>query len=77
MMLEKLIEGITDAVGFVVGALVGYGLGENLGLDIFAEGYSHSSIAAIILIGLGGGFGLQAARHLRGKLNHEDDSSHP
>ena len=47
---------LTDAVSFVVGALVGYGLGENLGLNVFAEGYSHSSIVAIILIGLGGGF---------------------
>lgn len=73
-MIDQLIEGLTDAVGFVVGALVGYGLGDNLGLNIFAEGYSNSSIVAIILIGLGGGFGLQAARHLRGKLNSEDDN---
>ena len=72
MMIDKLIEGLTDAVGFLVGALVGYGLSENLGLNVFAEGYSHSSIVAIILIGLGGGFGLQAARHLRGKLNGEE-----
>ena len=73
-MIDQLIEGLTDAVGFVVGALVGYGLGDNLGLNIFSEGYSNSSIVAIILIGLGGGFGLQAARHLRGKLHSEDDT---
>ena len=74
MMIDKLLEGLTDAIGFVVGALVGYGLGDNLGLNIFAEGYSGSSIVAIILVGLGGGFGLQAARHLRGKLNAPDDA---
>ena len=75
MMIEKLIEGLTDAVGFVVGALVGYGVGENFGLEIFADGYSTSSIVGIVLIGLGGGFGLQAARHLRGKIDRADDST--
>ena len=77
MMIDKLLEGLTDAIGFVVGALVGYGLGDNLGLNIFAEGYSNSSIVAIILVGLGGGFGLQAARHLRGKIHGDDDAPHP
>ena len=75
-MIEKLIEGLTDAIGFVVGALVGYGLGENLGLGLFAEGYSLGSIGAIALVGLGGGFGLQAARHLRGKLHEPGDDVH-
>jgi len=73
-MIEKLIEGVTDAIGFIVGSLVGYGLGENLGLEIFSEGYSLASLGAIALVGLGGGFGLQAARHLRGKLNAPDDA---
>ena len=75
MLIEKLIEGLTDAIGFVVGALVGYGLGNNFGLEIFADGYSTSSIVGIVLIGLGGGFGLQAARHLRGKIDHSDDAA--
>ena len=73
-MIEKLIEGVTDAIGFIVGSLVGYGLGENLGLEIFSEGYNLASLGAIALVGLGGGFGLQAARHLRGKLNAPDDA---
>jgi hypothetical protein len=34
---------------------------------LFAQGYSAGSIAAIALVGLGGGLGLQAARFLRGK----------
>ena len=64
-MFASLIEGLTDAIGFVVGALLGYGLGVTFGLDLFAEGYGTGSIIAIILVGLGGGMGLQAARYVR------------
>jgi hypothetical protein len=64
-MLAQLIEGLTDAIGFVIGSLLGYGLGVGLGLNIFAEGYGPSSIAAIILVGIGGGIGLQTARRFR------------
>ena len=64
-MLAQLIEGLTDAIGFVVGALLGYGLGVGLGLNIFAEGYGTSSIAAIVLVGIGGDMDLQAARRFR------------
>lgn len=64
-MFASLIEGLTDAIGFVVGALLGYGLGVTFGLDLFAEGYGTGSIIAIMLVGLGGGLGLQAARHFR------------
>jgi hypothetical protein len=64
-MLASLIEGLTDAIGFVVGALLGYGLGVTFGLDLFAEGYGAGSIMAILLVGIGGGMGLQAARRFR------------
>ena len=67
MLQQLVVEGLTDAVGFVVGALLGYGLGQLLGLELFAEGYSAGSIVAIALVGLGGGLGLQAARFMRGK----------
>ena len=60
-----LLEGLSDAVGFVGGALAGYGLGLLLGLDIFAPGYDAASIAGIALVGLGGGLGLHLARHWR------------
>ncbi len=59
------MEGLTDAIGFVVGALLGYGVGAAIGLDLFAPGYGTGSIIAIILVGIGGGMGLQAARHFR------------
>ncbi len=60
-----LIEGASDAVGFLAGALIGYGIGYLLGLDLFAEGYDTRSILAIALVGLGGGVGLNAARRWR------------
>lgn len=60
-----LVEGLSDAVGFVGGALIGYWAGRLMGLDIFAEGYGNSSIAGIVLVGIGGGIGLQLARRWR------------
>lgn len=62
---QLLIEGFSDAVGFVGGALGGYWLGQFLGWEMFGEGYSGTSIGAILLVGLGGGLGLQLARAWR------------
>mgnify|MGYP006870078443 CR=1 FL=1 len=59
---KLLLEGVSDAVGFIGGALAGYWIGQLLGWDIFSEGYSNASIGAILLVGLGGGGGLQLAR---------------
>ncbi|WP_315128617.1 hypothetical protein [Comamonas antarctica] len=59
---KMLVEGLSDAAGFVVGGLLGYGLGRLLNLDLFASGYGPSTLAAIVLIGLCAGAGLQAAR---------------
>ena len=56
------VEGLADAVGFVGGALLGFWLGRLLGLDIFSPGYGNASIGGIVLVGLGGGLGLQLAR---------------
>ena len=64
---SMLLEGLSDAVGFVGGALIGYGVGLLLGLNIFDAGYSNSSIFGIVLVGLGGGLGLQAARRWRNR----------
>ncbi len=64
-MFASLIEGLTDAIGFIVGALLGYGVGVTFGLNLFAEGYGTGSIIAILLVGIGGGMGLQAARCFR------------
>jgi hypothetical protein len=65
-------EGLTDAVGFLGGSLLGFGLGQLFGLDIFANGYSNSVIGGIVLVGLGGGLGLQGVRHWR-QSRHTND----
>jgi len=62
---KLLMEGLSDAVGFIGGALLGYWAGLMLGLDIFAPGYGNASIGGIVLVGLGGGLGLQLARRWR------------
>ncbi len=64
-MHPLLLEGLSDAVGFVGGALAGFWIGRLLGLDIYAPGYDASVIAGILLMGLGGGVGLQLARRWR------------
>ena len=69
-----LFEGLTDAIGFIVGALLGYGLGVTFGLNLFDEGYGTGSIIAILLVGLGGGMGLQAARRIRDRQAQPPDS---
>ncbi|NMM76627.1 hypothetical protein B2J86_06505 [Acidovorax sp. SRB_14] len=60
-----LLEGVSDAVGFVGGALAGFGLGQAFGLDVFAAGYGTASLLGIALVGVGGGLGLHAARRWR------------
>ena len=69
-----LFEGLTDAVGFLGGSLLGFGLGHLFGLDIFANGYSNSVIGGIVLVGLGGGMGLQGVRRWRHSRNKDDQA---
>lgn len=66
---QLLLEGSSDAIGFVGGALLGWGLSHVLGFDLFAQGFGTGSIAAIALVGVGGGVGLKLARLWRSK-NH-------
>lgn len=66
-MKKLFLEGLSDAIGFVGGALLGFWLGQMLGWDIFAPGYSNTSIGGIVLAGVGGGLGLQLARFLRAR----------
>jgi hypothetical protein len=73
-MNNKLwIEGVSDAVGFIGGAMLGFWAGKLLGLDIFAAGYGNASIGGIVLVGLGGGLGLQLARRWRAKQSAQDN----
>ena len=60
---QLLKLGAAQAVLFVAGALLGRGLGLLLGLDAFGgAGYGNKEIFGILLIGLGGGGGVQLAR---------------
>ncbi|HZY19859.1 MAG TPA: hypothetical protein VFE82_15405 [Ramlibacter sp.] len=67
-MNALLAEGLTDAIGFVAGALLAFGLARLLGIDPLAPGYDTASIGGIVLLGVGGGVGLQVARRLRARL---------
>jgi hypothetical protein len=69
---KLLIEGLSDAVGFVGGAMAGYWAGLWLGWDIFSAGYNNASIGAILLVGLGGGGGLHLARFWRAQPKKKD-----
>jgi hypothetical protein len=62
---EALIEGVSDAVGFVLGGMLGFGVGQLLGWNIFEPGYGARAIAGIALCGIGGGIGLRVARAWR------------
>lgn len=64
-----LLEGLSDAIGFVGGALLGFWIGRLFGLNIFSEGYGSASMVGIVLVGLGGGVGLQLARRWRKRSN--------
>ncbi len=66
-MNPLLLEGLTDAVGFVAGALLGWGVAQLLGLDPLAPGYSGSTLGGIAMLGLGGGVGLHLARRWRAR----------
>jgi hypothetical protein len=65
-MNKLLVEGLSDAVGFLGGALLGFWIGQLLGWDIFASGYGANAIGGIVLCGGGGGAGLHLARRWRG-----------
>jgi hypothetical protein len=60
---QLLKLGLAQAVLFVAGALLGRWVGLLLGLDAFGPGgYGNKEIFGILLIGLGGGGGVQIAR---------------
>ncbi len=64
-MHPLLIEGLSDAIGFLGGVLLAYWLGRPVGFDPLAAGYGGVAIGGIVLVGLGGGIGLHLARRWR------------
>ena len=82
MSRNLLVDGLSDAIGFVGGALLGFWAGKLVGWDIFASGYGTDSIGGIVLVGMGGGLGLQLARRWQAAqlakaklLNEESDEA--
>lgn len=73
-MDKALIEGLTDAAGFVGGGLLGLWLTHALGVDPFAAGYSNASMVGILLMGLCSGAGVFVARRLRAVLQKKEGS---
>ncbi len=73
MNKSLLLEGLSDAIGFIGGALLGFWLGRLLGLNVFDAGYSNASIGGILLVGLGGGVGLQIARRWRNRTKDKQE----
>jgi hypothetical protein len=70
-MNTLLLEGLTDAAGFVAGVLLAWWIGHMLGFDPLAAGYDGSGIGGIVLAGLGGGIGVHLARRLRASMRKE------
>ncbi len=70
-----LIDGFADAVGFVGGSLISFWLGRLFGFDIFDAGYSNTTIAGIVMVGIGGGLGLQIARRMRGQQKAKQEAA--
>ena len=70
---RALAEGLTDAVGFFVGALAAAMLARAIGFDFLAPGYGLTVIIGLLMVGLGGGAGLQAARWIKQRLAPPDD----
>ena len=64
-MHPLLVEGLSDAIGFVGGVLVAYWVGKYFGFDPLGPGYGASALGGIALVGLGGGGGLHLARRWR------------
>jgi hypothetical protein len=61
-MGNALIQGLSDAIGFVAGGLLGMIISRSLGWDPFAEGYGAYSMIGIAICGLSGGLGVQIGR---------------
>ena len=73
-MNPLLLEGLTDAIGFVGGVLLAYWAGKMLGFDPLAPGYDGTAIGGIVMAGIGGGVGLQIARRWRASRKKDSDA---
>ena len=66
-MFKFLNDVAIDVAGFFAGTAMGIILALAFDLQVFPDGEEAGSLIAIIMVGLFGGFGLQAARVWRHK----------
>ena len=71
--VDYLSFGFLDAIGFMIGCLAAYWLGKLIGLDVFAPDNKNASLGGIVLVGLGGGMGLQWVRRWQQSRRSRDD----
>ena len=65
---EALVEGLSDAIGFVLGALAGWQLGRLLGFDALADGtWDARATIGLVFVLAGCGAGKWAANRWRAK----------
>ena len=66
---RALAEGLVDAAGFFVGALAAATLARAIGFDFLEPGYGLLVIVGLLMVGIGGGAGLQAARWIKSRFD--------
>ena len=63
---QLLFDGLADCVGFAGGAFLCYWIGTLLGFNMAVAGNtSNAGIIGVVVMLIGGGFGLKIARQLR------------
>ena len=63
---QLLFDGLADCVGFAGGAFLCYWVGTLLGFNMAVAGNtSNAGIIGVVVVLIGGGFGLKIARQLR------------
>lgn len=63
---QLLFDGLADFVGFAGGAFLCYWIGTLLGFNMAVAGNtSNAGIIGVVVMLIGGGFGLKIARQLR------------
>lgn len=63
---QLLFDGLADFVGFAGGAFLCYWVGTLLGFNMAVAGNtSNAGIIGVVVMLIGGGFGLKIARQLR------------
>ena len=72
---RALAEGLTDAIGFFIGGLAAAMLARAIGFDFLAPGYGLTVIVGLLMVGLGGGAGVQIARWIRARLAPPEDDT--